>query len=86
MQFEKEVREALVRIETKRTQDQKTTRGGLDFEDAVVAFVRAATQGAPCVFEATGATAGVGRSKKGDALVRFTEESAFAPIAFVPDR
>jgi hypothetical protein len=83
MQFEKEVREALVRIETKRTQDQKTTRGGLDFEDAVVSFVRAATQGAPCVFEATGATAGVGRSKKGDAIVRFTEESAFAGAGVV---
>ncbi len=83
LQFEKEVREALVRIETKRTQDQKTPRGGLDFEDAVVAFVRAATQGAPCVFEATGATAGVGRSKKGDAIVRFTEESAFAGAGLV---
>lgn len=70
VQFEREVRDALVRIETKRTQDQKTPRGGLDFEDAVVAFIRAATQGAPCVFEATGATAGVGRSKKGDAIVR----------------
>src|SRR5947209_181755 len=38
--FEKEVREALARIETKRTQDQKTTRGGLDFEEAVLSFVR----------------------------------------------
>jgi hypothetical protein len=83
LQFEKEVREALVRIETKRTQDQKTTRGGLDFEDSVVGFIRAATQGAPCVFEATGATAGVGRSKKGDAIVRFTEESAFAGAGVV---
>lgn len=83
LQFEKEVREALVRIETKRTQDQKTTRGGLDFEDAVLAFVRSATQGAPCIFEATGATAGVGRSKKGDAIVRFTEESAFAGAGVV---
>lgn len=81
--FEKEVREALVRMETKRTQDQKTTRGGLDFEDSVVAFVRAATQGAPCVFDATGATSGVGRSKKGDALLRFTEESAFAGVGVV---
>jgi len=83
LQFEREVRDALVRIETKRTQNQKTPRGGLDFEDAVVAFVRAATQGAPCVFEATGATAGVGRSKKGDAIVRFTEESAFAGAGVV---
>ncbi len=81
--FEKEVREALARIETRRTQDQKTTRGGFDFEDAVTAFVRAATQGAPCVFDVTGATAGVGRCKKGDAVLRFTAESAFAQAGVV---
>ncbi len=82
-QFEKEVREALTRIETKRTQDQKSTRGGFDFEDAVTAFVRAATQSAPCVFDVTGATAGVGRCKKGDAILRFTGESAFAGAGVV---
>jgi len=81
--FEKEVREALARIETKRTQDQKTTRGGLDFEDVVISFVRVATQGAPCVFDITGATAGVGRCKKGDAVLRFTTESAFAGAGVV---
>ena len=83
LQFEKEVREALVRMETKRTQDLKTTRGGLDFEDAVVSFLRAATQGAPCLFDATGSTSGVGRSRKGDAVVRFTDESAFAGAGVV---
>lgn len=81
--FEKEVREALARIETKRTQDQKTTRGGLDFEEAVLSFVRVATQGAPCVFDVTGTTAGVGRCKKGDAVLRFTTESAFAGAGVV---
>jgi hypothetical protein len=81
--FEKEVREALARIETKRTQDQKTTRGGFDFEDAVASFVRETTEGAPCIFEATGASAGVGRCKKGDAVLRFTEESAFAGAGVV---
>lgn len=81
--FEKEVREALARIETKRTQDQKTTRGGLDFEDAVMSFVRAATQGASCVFDAIGATAGIGHCKKGDAVLRFTTESAFAGAGVV---
>jgi hypothetical protein len=83
VQFEKEVREALVRMETRRSQELKSTRGGLVFEDAVVAFVQTATQGAPCVFEATGATAGMGRSKKGDAVVRFTHESAFAGAGVV---
>jgi hypothetical protein len=82
-QFEKEVREALARIETKRSQDQKSVRGGLDFEDAVISFVRAATQGAPCVFDITSATAGVGRCKKGDAILRFTSESAFTGTGVV---
>jgi hypothetical protein len=48
-----------------------------------MAFVRSAVQNAPCVFEATSATAGVGRCKKGDAVVRFTSESAFAGAAVV---
>jgi hypothetical protein len=82
-QFEKEVREALARIETKRSQAQKSIRGGLDFEDAVISFVRAATQGAPCVFDITSTTAGVGRCKKGDAILRFTGESAFAGTGVV---
>ncbi len=81
--FEKEIREALARIETKRAQDQKGIRAGLDFEDAMTSFIRAATQGAPCVFEVTGASAGVGRCKKGDAILRFTAESAFAGVGVV---
>jgi len=83
MTFEKDIREALTRIETKRAQDQKGTRGGLEYEDAVTSFVRAATQGAPCVFDVTGASAGVGRCKKGDAILRFTAESAFAGVGVV---
>ena len=76
--LEKEVREALVRIDERRSQDQKSTRGGLDFEDAVIAFVAKATRGTPCLFDATGhATGAVERSKKGDAVLRFTAESAF---------
>lgn len=83
-QFEKEIREALTRIETKRTQDQKSIRGGFDFEDAVVDFVAAATRGAPCLLDVTGTTAGVvGRCKKGDAVLRFTSESAFVGAGVV---
>ncbi|MEY4510417.1 MAG: hypothetical protein RLZZ450_2539, partial [Pseudomonadota bacterium] len=81
--FEKDLRDAVTRIETKRTQDLKTTRGGFDFEDAVMSFIRAGTQSAPCVFDVTGATAGVGRCKKGDAVLRFTSESAFAGAGVV---
>jgi septal ring factor EnvC (AmiA/AmiB activator) len=82
-QFEKEVREALARIETRRSEDQKSFRGGLDFEEAVVSFVRTATRGAPCTFDITSTTAGLGSCKKGDAVLRFTSESAFAGIGVV---
>jgi hypothetical protein len=82
-EFEKEVREALARIETRRTLDQKSTRGGFAFQDAVVAFVHTTTENAPCVFEPTGATAGLGRCRIGDAVLRFTAESAFAGAGVV---
>ena len=81
--FEKEVREALARIETRRAHSQKSTHGGFDFEDAVFAFVKGTTQCAPCVLDPTGTTAGVGRCKKGDAILRFTAESAFAGAGVV---
>lgn len=83
IEFEKDLRESLARIETKRNQDLKSTRGGFDFEDAVIGFVAAATQGGPYVLEVTGAVAGVGRCKKGDAVLRFTAESAFAGAGVV---
>jgi hypothetical protein len=83
-QFEKEVREALTRIESRRAQELKSPRGGLDFEDAVVRSVAAMVAGAPCVVEDTSKTPGMRpRSKKGDLVVRFTEESAFAGAAVV---
>jgi hypothetical protein len=76
--FEKEVRDALSRLETRRAHEQKSPRGGFQFEDALVNFVTAAVQGAPCVVEATGNSAGaLSRCKKGDVVVRFTSESAF---------
>jgi hypothetical protein len=82
--FEKEVRQALGRIEARREQERTSPRGGFDYEDAMVAFLGAAIQGAPCVLEVTGTTSGiVGRSKKGDAVLRFTSESAFAGQAVV---
>lgn len=82
--FEKELREALGRMEAKRSRDLKSTRGGLDFEDAMVAFLDSATRGAPCHLDVTASTAGtVGRCKKGDAVLRFTSESAYAGAGVV---
>lgn len=82
--LEKEIREALTRLETRREADKRGPRGGLDFEGAVVDFAAAALRGAPCVLESTGSTIGLRtRSKKGDAVVRFTSESAFEGAAVV---
>jgi hypothetical protein len=79
-----EVREALARIEGRRTQQKRSPDGGLEFEDAVIDFVTVALQGAPCLVEATGNTAGLrARCKKGDLLVRFTAESAFGGAGIV---
>lgn len=81
--FENDVRDALARIDTRRQMAGMGTRGGVEFEDAVVAFVAEATRSAPCTFDVTGATAGVGRCKIGDAVLRFTAESAYAGAGVV---
>ncbi len=82
--FEKDIRETLARLETKRTHDQKNARGGFEFEAAVIDFIGGALQGSPCVFDVTTNTIGqVDRCKKGDAVARFTAESAFAGAGVV---
>jgi hypothetical protein len=83
-QMDREIRDALARLETRREEVQKSPSGGFDFEDAVIEFVGAALRHAPCVLEVTGNTTGArSRCKKGDAVVRFTSESAFAGASVV---
>jgi hypothetical protein len=83
-EFETQVREALARLETRRALDAQSTRGGFDFEGAVMRFLERAIQGAPCCLDVTGLTVGqVDRCKKGDAVLRFTEESVFAGAGVV---
>src|SRR5690606_33651597 len=51
---------------------------------AVAEFITGAVRGAPCVIDLTGNTSGnVSRCKKGDVVVRFTDESAFAGAGVV---
>jgi hypothetical protein len=79
-----EMREAVARIETRRADDAKSPRGGLTFEDAVAEFVAEAVADGPYIAETTGAATGsVARCKKGDVVVRFTGDSAFAGAAVV---
>jgi hypothetical protein len=81
-QLEKEVREALARIETRRADNACSPRGGLDFEKAVAAFVAEAVQGAPILVEETGSTVGSRRGcKVGDLVLRYSAEHAFAGAA-----
>ena len=83
-QFEKEIREAVARLETRKLGAERSPRGGLEFEDAVIAFLARAAAGSASVLEVTGLTVGeVGRSKKGDAVLRFGAESAFAGAGVV---
>jgi hypothetical protein len=82
--FEKEVHSALVRLETRREQEQKAPRGGLNFEETVSRFVHEAVKGGPYVAADTGNTPGSRRGcKVGDVVVRFTHESAFYGSAVV---
>jgi hypothetical protein len=73
------VKEAIARIETKKQHDANSAHGGATFEEAVVHFVAGAASGNSYVVEATGGAPGhIPRSKVGDAVVHFTEESAFS--------
>lgn len=73
------IRESVARLETRREAEASSPRGGTTFEQAVIDFIEAATRGAGYVVEATGTTTGaVAGRKVGDAIVHFTDESAFA--------
>lgn len=82
--FEGEVKSALARFETKKAHDARSTHGGADFEQAVVDFVRRTFAGAPMTVEAVGNVPGaISRCRIGDAVARFTSESAFAGSGLV---
>lgn len=82
--FEVEIREALARIETRKAGERKSPQGGFSFEDAVTEFAQEAVQGAPLTVEPTRGSVGlVPHCKKGDQVLRFTQESAFAGCGMV---
>jgi hypothetical protein len=82
--FESDVREAVVRLEERRRGDAKSPRGGFPYEDAVLRFVQRAVQGAPIEVNRTANAIGAKPGcKKGDQVLRFTEESVYAGGALV---
>jgi hypothetical protein len=81
-QLEKEMREALARLETRRDDDDHSPRGGQDFERAVAEFIGCVVRGAPITVEETGNTVGTRRGcKVGDFVLRYTNEHVFAGAA-----
>lgn len=81
-QLEKEMREALSRLETRRQADDSSPRGGLEFEKAVAEFIGSVVRGAPIAVEETGNTVGARRGcKVGDFVLRYTSEHVFAGAA-----
>jgi hypothetical protein len=82
--FEQEVRESLVRLEERKRGDAKSARGGYTFEGAVARFVQRAVQGAAIEVNTTANTVGAKPGcKKGDQVLQFTAESAYAGGALV---
>jgi hypothetical protein len=79
-----EVRDIVTRMEERKRGQAKSTHGGFDFEEAVVRFAQQAVHGAPIAADAVGNTAGHLSGKKvGDAVLRFTGDSACAGGAVV---
>ncbi|MGH7286251.1 MAG: hypothetical protein ACRELY_32430 [Polyangiaceae bacterium] len=77
--FEQEVRESLVRLEERKRGDAQSPRGGFTFEDSALCFVQNALSGAPVEVIVTANTVGAKPNcRKGDQVLRFTAESAFA--------
>jgi hypothetical protein len=82
--FQTEVRAAVERIDTRKVELAKSTRGGATFEDEVLAFLAQCVPLNACTLTATGSKTDKASGRKvGDAVIRFTEESAFAGCGVV---
>jgi hypothetical protein len=76
--FQRDVREAVQRIELRRREELRSSRGGRLFEDAVLDFVQQAVGGNGYRVENTGSTVGrLPSCKIGDGVICFPEEHLF---------
>ena len=83
-QFQVEVIEKLTEMTARKQESERSTRHGLEFEDAVFEFIRDRCQGSGDIPEHTGNTSGrLGRSKVGDAVIELGPESAAAGARIV---
>src|SRR5690606_1912667 len=72
------IRETIAKIETRKNAEIKSPRGGIRFEEAVLAFI-AQTCGEAYMVEGVGETTGrIAKCRKGDIVIAFGQESVFA--------
>jgi hypothetical protein len=76
--FQRDVREAVQRIDLRRREEQRSSRGGRLFEEAVLDFVQQAVGANGYIVEGCGASVGfTAGCKVGDGVIRFPEEHLF---------
>lgn len=72
------IRETIAKLEARKAADAKSPRGGIKFEEAVLAFI-GQTCGEAYLVEGIGETTGrIAKCRRGDILIAFGQESAFA--------
>jgi hypothetical protein len=77
-EFQRDLRAAVERIEVRRHEELRSSRGGRIFEDAALDFIQEAVGGTGYVIENTSSTAGLRPAcKVGDAVIHFPAEHAF---------
>jgi len=78
VEFQRDVREAVQRIEVRRHEDLRSSRGGRVFEDAVLDFVQQAVGCNGYIVESTGSSVGNRPACKiGDAVIQYPIDHAF---------
>ena len=78
-EFRMQVREALAALQSRREESQKSTRHGVEFEQALFDFIAAEAQGAGDVVDHTGLNTGLIKNcKTGDAVLTLGPEHAAA--------
>ena len=78
-EFQRDVRDAVLRLETRRREEQRCARGGGVFEDAVAQFVQNELGRSGYIVESTGNVVGLRPNcKVGDVVIQFPPDHAFA--------
>lgn len=78
-EFQRDIRDAVQRIDTRRREEQRSAAGGGVFEDAVADFTQRQLGGHGYVVEPTGNVVGLRPScKVGDVVIQFPSDHAFA--------